>query len=410
MMGINASYTTLGLLLLTQILIGGGAGFLLGRIIQLCVNNIKLESALYPIFVIGVVLSGFAITNMLGGSGFMAVYIAGLLAGNSRIQAHAQILKFQQTITWLSQITMFTCLGLFVSFSGLKQYWQPAVLLGFLLMFIARPIMIWTLLSFFKRYSSTEKNFISFVGLRGATSILLALTPIVYQLDFADAFFNIIFVMVLMSLSIQGFFIPMMARKCQVIVPSTQVDPAEAEVDLPGLVDSSLILYQLTEKSPAVLGESIPRWAQPSLVVRNGIAYFSGRVLKRLQDEDKVYVFLPSNSRRAILDHLYGNGEDEQLQDIFGDFPIDPQTTFNELALLYGIKIPEHIRSLTIAEFIQRELSDIEIGDRFSLGTVELVVRSLQDGKLTGIDLDIDPTRHHSYRSKKLEIDKSKYA
>ena len=301
---------------------------------------------------------------------------------------------------------MFTCLGLFVTVSGLQQYWKPALILSFLLMFIARPLMVWVLLSFFKSYTVSEKNFISFVGLRGATSILLALMPIVYGLSFADMFFNIVFMMVLISLALQGFFIPICARLCHVIVPNKQIDTAVAEVDLPGLVDSSLILYRLTADTPVVQGEKVPRWAMPSLVVRDGIAYFSGTVLKRLKEGDKVYVFSPSNSRRTILDHLYGSGITEKnvMSDVFGDFPISPTTTFNELVSLYGIKVPASIRSKTIAEFIQDEFTDIEIGDRLSLDTVELVVRSLDNGSITGLGLDIDPTRRRAVYTRTHDI------
>ena len=395
-----AAYGTMVSLFLGQILVGGGMGYLCGQGMRVCLNAVRLENALYPIFVTGMVLLEFAATNMLGGSGFLAVYMTGLLLGNSRIQARTPIARFHQTLTWLSQITMFTCLGLFVTIDGLQRYWKPALALSFLLMIVVRPVMVWGILSFFRRYSRGEKFFISFVGLRGATSVLLALMPIVYALDFAEAFFNIVFVMVLLSLSIQGFFIPMMARRSHVVVPPTHPDPATAEIDLPGLVDSSLILYQLTDSSPVVRGETIPRWAIPSLVVRKGVAYFSGGVLRRLQPEDKVYVFLPSGNRRGILDHLYGAGTDGDVlnaRDIFGDFPISPTATFGELANLYGIRVPEHMRAVTIADFMHTEFSDIEIGDRLSLDTVELVVRSLDNGMLTGVGLDIDPTRQRSF-------------
>ena len=396
-----SSYASLIFLFLSQILVGGGMGYLLGKAITFCVNQLNLETALYPIFVIGLALLGFSVTNILGGSGFLAVYIAGLLSGNSKIQARTQISKFQQTLTWLSQITMFTCLGLFVTLSGLQQYWKPALILGLLLTFVARPVMVWTILSFFKNYSASDKNFISFVGLRGATSILLALMPIVYQLDFADAFFNIIFVMVLLSLSLQGFLIPTVARLCHVIIPVNHADPTITGVDLPGLVDSSLLLYELAPEAPAVQGKTIPRWAKPILVVRDGIAYFSGNGLKHLHGGDKVYVFLPSNSRRRILDELYtGNPALQGNNDLFGDFPLDPATTFQTLSALYGLKIPKNIQNTTISEFIQNELTDIEVGDRLSLGAVDLVIRAMDNGVLTEIGLDVDPTRERSFYTK----------
>ena len=407
--GQTIGLTTLGLLFLGQLLIGGGAGYLLGKAIPFIVNRVKLETALYPIFVLGLALLGFAVTNMMGGSGFLAVYIAGLLVGNAPIQAHMQIAKFQQTITWLSQITMFTCLGLFVSLSGLEQYWRPALLLGMIMMLITRPLMVWGLLAFCKNYTTAEKAFISFVGLRGATSILLALAPIVYGLTFADQFFNMVFVMVLLSLSLQGFFIPAMARWCHVVVPTPHPDPAVAEVDLPGLANSSLILYQLTEQTPVVLGAAIPRWAKPSMVVRNGIAYSSGTILRQLAAGDKVYVFLPSNHRRPVLDHLYGDGGDEMpnTRDVYGDFPIAPTTTFGELRQMYGLKIPQHVADMTIADFMAQEFTDIEIGDRLALDEIELVVRALENDKITAIGIDIDPSRRRRFYAKTRDLAKS---
>ena len=389
-------YQNLLTLFVGQALIGGGMGYLLGQAIRFCVNHLKLESALYPIFVIGLVLMGFSVTNILGGSGFLAVYLAGLLSGNGPIQSRSQIARFQQTVT------LFTCLGLFVTLSGLRQYWQPALFLGFLLTVVARPLMTWAILSFFRSYSAGEKTFISFVGLRGATSILLALMPIVYGLDLADAFFNIIFIMVLLSLSIQGFLIPMAARLCHVVIPKEAPDDSAIAIDLPGLVDSSLILYQLTEKSPAVQGVSLPRWAIPSLVVRNGIAYFSGSALRRLKAGDKVYVFSPSVGRRNLLDHFYGDttNDDFDSQDIFGDFPISPNMTFGDLVHLYGVHIPDYLTDQRITDFMQSELTDLEVGDRLSLNEVELVVRDIKDNHLESLGLDIDPKRQRRLYTK----------
>ena len=92
------------------------------------------------------------------------------------------------------------------------------------------------------------------------------------------------------------------------------------------------------------------------------------------------------------------------MSDVFGDFPISPTTTFNELVSLYGIKVPASIRSKTIAEFIQDEFTDIEVGDRLSLDTIELVIRSLDDGMISGIGLDIDPTRRRTVYTRTHDI------
>ena len=378
----------------TQALVGAGAGFLLSYAMNFLINKFRLETALYPIFVLGLALFGFAVSNLLGGSGFLTLYIAGLMVGNSRIQAYTQISKFQQTFTWLSQISMFVVLGLFVTFSGLMAVWGAAFLISMALMFVARPAMVFLLLMPFKAYNLGEKIFISFVGLRGATSILLALIPMVFKLPYAEEIFNIIFVMVLISLAIQGFAIPIVGRWCGVTLPTLEKDPVKTEIDLPGLTDSSLVMYEMTERTPAVCGDKIPKWAKPTLVIRNGVSYPSGTHLRQLKKGDKVYVFVSSELQRPVLDHLFGGGNTSD-KGAYGDFPIAPTTTFAELEWMYGLNVDKGIRDYSIAELFEQEFDDIEIGDRLSLGTVELVVHGLENGVLTEVGIDVDPEYNH---------------
>ena len=374
----------------TQALVGASAGFLLSFLMRFLVNKFHLETALYPIFVLGLALFGFGVSNLLGGSGFLTLYIAGLLVGNSRIQAYAQISKFQQTFTWLSQISMFVVLGLFVTFSGLLEVWGPAFAISVALMFVARPLMVFLLLSPFKVYGVGEKIFISFVGLRGATSILLALIPMVFGLPYADEIFNIIFVMVLISLAIQGFAIPIVGHWCGVALPIIKKDPVKTEIDLPGLTDSSLVMYEMSDTTPAVCGGKIPKWAKPTLVIRNGVSYPSGARLRQLKKGDKVYLFVSSELQRPVLDHLFGGGNVAE-KGTYGDFPIAPTTTFAELEWMYGLNIDKGIRDYSIAELFEQEFDGIEVGDRLSLGAVELVVHNLENGVLSEVGIDIDP-------------------
>ncbi len=378
-----------------QLFIGGGCGFLLFNIMRFCVNRVRFERALYPIFVLGLAMMGFAVTNMLGGSGYLAVYIAGLLLGNSHIQARSPILRFQQTISWLSQILMFATLGLFANWSELQKVILPAFLIGTGLTFIARPAMVWLLLGLSKKYTVGEKMFMSFVGLRGATSILLALAPLVYEIPNAALFFNVIFVMVLYSLAFQGLLIPLAAKWCHVIEYKKHHPATRTEVDLPGLENSSLILYELTEKSPVVRGQKIPRWAQPTLVIRQGVLYQKALV-SQFRAGDKVYVFAPSDRRLPLLDQLFGSEEHADLLGVLGDFPIAPRTTFGELCHMYGVKIQKSLEHKTVAELLTAEFPDADIGDRLSLDSIELVVRGVQDGVPTEIGIDIDPSRRKS--------------
>lgn len=379
-----------------QLFIGLGFGFFMGWVMRTLINKTRLEHALYPIFVVSMALSGFAITNMLGGSGFLAIYIAGLIVGNSKIQAYIQISKFQQTLTWFSQITMFIALGLFVSVDSLSAVLLPGFLIGLALVFVARPAAVMLILSFFKTYTFKEKLFISSVGLRGATSILLALAPIVYALPYASSFFDVTFVMVLFSLSFQGFLIPHLAKWCGLSIPLWERPPEKMQIDLPGLPDSSLITYDLHETTPAVLGQEIPKWATPTLIIRNGLAYTPTNIHK-LKSGDKIYVFAYSDSRQPLLDSLYGGGQIEDTTGLLGDFPIAPTTTFGELEKMYGIHIKPRLKEMTIEALLRQEFDDFEVGDRLSLDTIELVVRAVENGAPSSIGLDIDPTRQRSF-------------
>ena len=381
--------------LLEQAFVGGIVGVGSAILIRVLINKVPLDTALYPIFVLGLTLLCFSATNLMKGSGFLAVYIAGLILGNTRIQAYAQISKFQQTMTWLCQITMFTCLGLFVTTDGLHTIWDSAFLLSLILMLVARPIMVFAILHFFKQFSVGDKIFISFVGLRGATSFLLALLPIVLALPDASVFFDIIFIMVLVSLAVQGFMIPIVGRWCGVTIPVLQSAPITTQIDLPGLGDSSLITYQLDEQTPVVLGETIPRWAKPTLVLRNGISYPAGIGLRQLKAGDKVYVFLSSELQRPVLDKLFGKQATDDMIS-HGDFPISARTTFGELEHLYGISVDRGIRNSSIADLFHQEFSDVEIGDRLVLDSIELVVHTIEDGYVSSVGLDFDPKGKNS--------------
>ena len=381
--------------LLEQAVIGGVIGIGAAILIRQLINKIPLDTALYPIFVLGLTLLCFSMTNLLQGSGFLAVYIAGLLLGNTRIQAYAQISKFQQTMTWLCQITMFTSLGLFVTTDGLPQIWDVGFLLSILLMLMARPLMVFVILHFFKQFNLGDKLFISFVGLRGATSFLLALMPIVLGLPYAQTFFDIIFIMVLISLAVQGFMIPIVGRWCGVTIPVLESAPITTQIDLPGLGDSSLITYQLDEQTPVVLGEKIPRWAKPTLVLRNGISYPAGTGLRQLKAGDKVYIFLSSELQRPVLDKLFGRPSSDEIM-CRGDFPISANTTFDELEHLYGISVDRGIRNSTISDLFSQEFADVEIGDRLVLDAIELVVHSIEDGRVGMVGIDFDPKGKNS--------------
>ena len=249
--------------------IGAVIGLLGGLAIVRLVERLNLDHALVPTFVLTLSLLVFAAAGALHGSGFLAVYLAGLVAGNSGLRGAGSQKRFQDGVSWLAQIIMFLVLGLFATPSEFAAILPVSVALGLFLIFVARPVSVWLCLAPF-RFTRAETAFVSWVGLRGAVSILLAITPLLGGLENGRAIFNAAFVIVLVSLVVQGWTVGPLARRLGLIVPH-RIGPLEKfELELPGSAHHELLAYTVVAGSPVASGERIPRWARPSLVVRDG--------------------------------------------------------------------------------------------------------------------------------------------
>jgi potassium/hydrogen antiporter len=204
--------------LLLQLAVGAVVGFIGGIVIVQTVNRSNFEPGLYPIVVTSLALVAYAVASMSWGSGFLAVYVAGLVSGNARMRHAVALRRFQEGTTWLSQIAMFLTLGLLATPREFPTVIVPALALAVFLMLIARPLAVWICLLPF-RFSRQEIAFVSWVGLRGAVSILLAILPIVGGMDSGRDMFNTAFIVVLVSLLVQGWTIAPMARFLGLLVP-----------------------------------------------------------------------------------------------------------------------------------------------------------------------------------------------
>jgi cell volume regulation protein A len=199
--------------------IGLLAGWYGGRVIRWLINHAGVEyEGLYGIFTLGLAVLLFAITSTLGGSGFLAVYIAGLYLGNAELLHKGSINRFVDGMAWLSQILVFLTLGLLVYPSHLLDVWKEGLLLGLFMMFVARPFSVF-IASIFAKMEGNERLFVSWVGLRGAAPIILATLPWIAGVSEAEYYFNLVFFVVLISVIGQGISIPFVAKWLKVTVP-----------------------------------------------------------------------------------------------------------------------------------------------------------------------------------------------
>ncbi|OCJ10878.1 K+/H+ antiporter [Rhizobium sp. AC44/96] len=355
-------------------------GLLGGMMIVLIVSKLETDRGLTPIFVLALALLVFSATGAVGGSGFLAVYVAGIYAGNRKLPGYASIKRFQDGMTWLAQIIMFLVLGLLATPSQFPAIAIPAVLLALFLIFIARPLAIWLSLLPFD-YTQQEIGFVAWVGLRGAVSILLAIMPILGGLENGQVYFNTAFIIVLVSLLVQGWTIKPVAKKLGLIIPPRMGAVDKVEVDLPGAANHELLSYRVVKDSPVLRGERIPRWATPSLVIRDGKS-MRYQYAGRLRENDLVYLFImPSYSR--LLDKLFASRApvDEDDADFFGAFALSPARPASDLDAAYGPGLlNENEKGLTIAEMMRQRLGGkADYADRVRLGSIILIVRDLDD-------------------------------
>jgi potassium/hydrogen antiporter len=369
-------------------LIGLGGGYLIVRVVE----KIDIDRGLLPILVLALSLMVFGLAGFAHGSGFIAAYVAGIVAGNANLRSAPAIKRFQDGMSWLSQIIMFLMLGLYATPSQFLPILLPSVLLAATLMFIARPIATSiSLLPF--RYSRAETAFLSWVGLRGAVSILLALTPLLYQIEGGRTIFNVAFIIVMVSLVVQGWTVLPLARRLGLVIPQRVGPVDKVELELPGAAHHELLAYRIVEGSPVARTGRIPRWARPSLVIRDGRS-LQFQYAGRPRAGDHVYIFV-SDKYPRLLDRLFASKAPVSADDadFFGAFGVDPTRPASELAAAYGVKLSDAEAKLTIAQFMTDRLGGrVEYADRLPLGDIELIVRDLDEqGHVIEVGVSVEP-------------------
>lgn len=215
----NSSIFNIFGLFVQQMLIGVAIGYSMGNVMLALINRSKLGyEGLYPVLTLSLVFLTFGLTDLIGGNGFLAVYLAGIILGKQHFLHQKSLLRFHDGLSWIMQITMFLTLGLLVFPSRLTPVIGTGFLISGCLMFIARPMSIFiSLLP--SKLNWQEKIFISWVGLRGAAPIILATFPLIAQLQQANLIFNLVFFVVLTSVLLQGTSLSSIAKWLKIDAP-----------------------------------------------------------------------------------------------------------------------------------------------------------------------------------------------
>lgn len=384
-----------------QMGLGLAAGLVGGTLIVEIVNRITLEEALYPILVMSLALCVFALTAHFGGSGFLAVYVAGIIAGNRTMRGASKLRRYQQAMTWLAQIVMFLVLGLFVTPSEFGAVMVPALALGVFLILVGRPLAVALCLLPF-RLDGPTVTFSSWVGLRGAVSILLGTLPSVMGVENADIFINVAFIMVLTSLVVQGWTIKPAAKWLKLIVPAEAGPLERIEVELPGSPGHELLVYRVLPGSPFLANvATLPKDAHASLVIRAG-KLIAPEAAWPPQPDDLIYLFAPSE-QLPHLDRLFAQFKSRDASEIefFGEFSIDPKARMADLAAAYDMA--QHAPfdpALTVGDYMAARLKGRPVvGDRVCMGLLDLVVQRVHQGHMitaVGLSFSALPSDEHA--------------
>jgi cell volume regulation protein A len=383
----NRPWTVIALSLAGQGLGGAVIGAVGGRLIVLALNRLALPQGLHAPFVATAALGVFALGQALHASGFLAVYLAGLMVGNRPTRAHNTVIAFLDAATWLAQIVMFVLLGLLAWPGQLMQYAAPALIVAAVLMVFARPLAVFLCLMPF-RFSLREKAFISWVGLRGAVGIFLASIPLLVELAHAQLYFNIGFVVVLVSLLVQGWTLAPAARLLRIALPRADPAPRRVELDLPGQLEQELAGYHVQANNPYLRRRIVPPWAKLMLVVRDEDV-FTAAEAGPIKQGDHVYFLAPPEKAQA-LDRFFVEMPPPAAPDprLLGDFFVGGDVTLGALAEIYGVEVAAEDRATSLAEHFADHLGHPpEVGEALPLGAIALVAYKVVDGHVQTVGL-----------------------
>ncbi len=387
LLGGNESWSHALWMLVRDAVAGAVIGYLGGRLIVIALNRLDLPQGLHAPFVAVMALTVFGVANTVHASGFLAVYIAGLIMGNRQTRAHNSVVVFLDAATWLAQIVMFVLLGLLVWPQRLGDSFFAAVGLALVLMLIARPAAVFLCLWPFG-YQWREKLFMSWVGLRGAVAIFLASIPLLVHLPSAYLYFDVAFVVVLFSLAIQGWTVALAARRLDMSFSRPDPLPRRVELDLPGQLSREIVGYPVAANSPFLSRGLIPNWARPTMVVRDE-EILTPTEAQPLREGDYLYLLAPPERAQA-LDRFFVELPPPAAPDprLLGDFFVPGTATLGALAEIYGLQVAAAHTEVPLSDYFAEQLGRApRADDTVVLGPIALLAHTVEDGRVGTVGL-----------------------
>lgn len=368
------------------IAIGLGGGWLTGKFLRW----VDLAPGLYSLLALAMGFCIFGATSALGGSGFLAIYLCGLMIGNQPGRHLNFILPVHDGLAWLSQIGLFLVLGLLVTPSDLLDYTLPAFLVGLALIFVARPLAVLISIKPFFKFRWHEIGFISWVGLRGAVPIVLAIFPLISGVENASLYFNVAFGVVLLSLLLQGGTISLMARWMKVQLPRATAPNHRGPLGILPENDYEMFVYRVENSSLNDVPIRLLRFPSGALISalfrEHAMLHPKGSTHLKIGD---VICVIGRNEDLASLNRLFnGDAKLKKEKEFFGPFTLDADARLGEIAKAYGISVTPGEEEITLGEFISMRVGGHPvIGDDVAWHGIHWVVSEVKGDKIVRVGM-----------------------
>jgi len=374
--------------LLVQFGLGGVLGLLFGFAMASVMRRAQVGEGLSALLLCSGGVIAFAITSILGGSGFVAIYLVGLVVGNRLRRTAENLLRAMDGMAWLSQSSMFLMLGLLVTPSDLPAVAWQALAVSAFLMLVARPLAVWLCVWPFG-FVPREVGFMAWIGLRGAVPIVLAVFPLLADVPDAWLLFNVAFVVVVTSLLLQGSSVPLAARLFAVALPPRDEPRVRSTLSDDRL---AVLEFRIGERSP-MLGIDLrtlilPDGARVVGVLRSG-AVLHDDGAGALAPNDVVMLVAPDTEVDHLSD-LFTSVDAAARRRFYGDFVLDGAAALADVCAAYGCEMPAGLEGLSLDEAMRRQARNIVEGDAVQISGLLLIAREIVAGRVVKVGLKLE--------------------